>query len=92
MKSSTAAEGLNIARAEKPDVVLLDILLPGGGGEEVLKQLKAAEDTKSIAVVALTNLSDPELKARCMAMGCTDFLVKADYRLDQIVEKVKSFV
>jgi CheY-like chemotaxis protein len=72
-----------------PDIIVLDLLLPNGDGEAVLRELRTREETKDIPVVILTNLTDEELKQRCVALGCVEYLVKADFGLDQVVQKVK---
>lgn len=85
--NSTAA--LKMAHDSRPGLILLDILLPNGDGETLLKNLRQGEQTKDIPIVILTNLSDEDLKQRCLALGATDYLIKADYGLDQMVAKIK---
>jgi CheY-like chemotaxis protein len=62
-------EAVDVARAEPPDVILLDLTLPDGDGLEVLRTL-AAEGRAPRATVALTGHDDPATEARCLAAGC----------------------
>lgn len=72
----------------KPDLILLDLILPKFGGVEVLKKIKASEEAKNIPIVVLTNLSSGETIAEVVEAGGTDYLVKANTSLDQIVETI----
>jgi len=81
--------GLRLAQTQKPDLILLDLILPRLNGFEVLKQLKSAEDTKEIPVIVLTNLEAMEDIERALDSGATTYLVKAQYSLEEVVEKIK---
>jgi CheY-like chemotaxis protein len=87
--ASNGEEALNIAMTEHPDVILLDILLPGMSGYEVLEKLKADETTRSIPVIILSNFGQPEDIQKGKALGAADFLVKANNSLDAIVSRVR---
>ncbi|NCU42637.1 MAG: response regulator [Candidatus Moranbacteria bacterium] len=75
-----------------PDVVLLDIILPKKDGFEVLKQIRENPSLKSIPVILLTNLERSEDVERALSFGATTYLVKSNYALREIVEKVKTLV
>lgn len=81
--------GLQLAIDGNPDLILLDLILPKKDGFMVLKDLKANPDTKHIPVIVLTNLEQSEDIERTLAMGALTYLVKTDYELKDIVEKVK---
>jgi DNA-binding response OmpR family regulator len=85
-------EGIEKARSEKPDLILLDLLMPRLDGVSALKQLKAAEDTKSIPVVILTNFPNTEKISSALALGAMDYLVKASYTMAELVIKVQSIL
>ncbi|MEX0933482.1 MAG: response regulator [Candidatus Paceibacterota bacterium] len=87
--ASNGDEALTIASTELPDVILLDILLPGMSGYEVLEKLKADENTKNIPVIILSNFGQPEDIEKGKALGAVDFLVKANNSLDAIVSRVR---
>jgi DNA-binding response OmpR family regulator len=87
--ASNGDEALNLAATEVPDVILLDILLPGMSGYEVLEKLKADETTKHIPVLILSNFGQPEDIEKGKSLGAVDFLVKANNSLDAIVARVR---
>ncbi len=82
-------KGLEMARQEKPDLILLDLILPKLDGFGVLKELKSDSETKDIPVIVLTNLETSGDIERAIAMGATTYLVKANYELEDVVKKVK---
>jgi DNA-binding response OmpR family regulator len=81
--------GLRLAKSEKPDLILLDLILPKKDGFEVLKELKEDESTKGIPVIVLTNLEDIESVEKAIELGATTYLVKAQYTLEEVIQKVK---
>ncbi len=81
--------GLILAGKEKPNLILLDIILPKKSGFEVLQELKANEETKEIPVIILTNLENIEEIEKALELGSTTYLVKANYSLDEVVEKIE---
>ncbi|MCK5475966.1 MAG: response regulator [Candidatus Pacebacteria bacterium] len=82
--------GLEVAKKEKPDLILLDIILPKMDGFEVLSKLKAND--KDTPVVILTNLSDLNDVQKALDLGATTYLVKADYHLDEVIRKIKEIL
>jgi len=82
-------KGLAMAQKEKPDLILLDIILPKKDGYEVLAELKQAEQTKRIPVILLTNLEGPEDVEKAFEKGASTYLVKSNYKLEDIVRKIK---
>ena len=81
--------GIALAKKEIPDLVLLDIILPKKNGYEVLEELKKDEQTKKIPVILLTNLESTEDIEKAFEKGASTYLVKSDYRLEDIVKKIK---
>lgn len=73
-----------------PDLIFLDLLLPGGkDGFDVLSAIKADEKTKNIPVIVFSNLGQKEDIEKARALGAQDFLVKANFTLDDVVLKIK---
>jgi DNA-binding response OmpR family regulator len=81
--------GLRMAKEKKPDLILLDLILPKINGFSVLKKLKEDKETEDIPVIVLTNLEGLEDVDRALKMGATTYLVKANYRLEEVVTKIK---
>lgn len=76
LKAYSGEEALSIINDANVDLVLLDVMMPGIDGYEVCHRLKSAEDTKSIPVVMVTALDDPEAKVNAVKAGADDFLTK----------------
>lgn len=85
-------EGLEIAKKEKPNLILLDLILPKKDGFEVLKELKADAELKAIPVIVLTNLEGMGDVEKALELGATTYLVKANYELEDVVTKIKDFL
>jgi DNA-binding response OmpR family regulator len=83
-------EGVEKAASEKPDLVLLDLVMPKLDGIGALKQMKENPETQKIPVVILTNLSDYDKVSDALSLGAMDYLVKANYRLEELVAKIKT--
>jgi len=84
--------GLSTARSEKPDLVLLDLILPKKNGFEVLESLKNDPETSGIKVIVLTNLESSQDIERALELGATTYLVKANYKLEDVVLKIKEIL
>ena len=84
--------GLNIARTQKPDLILLDLVLPKANGFEILEKIKQDQETKSIPIIVLTNLEAMDNIEKAIRLGATTYLVKANYSLKEVIEKVKKAI
>ncbi|MBI1888348.1 MAG: response regulator [Candidatus Spechtbacteria bacterium] len=82
-------EGLRLIREEKPAIVLLDLILPGVDGFEVLKQAKEDAGVRAIPIIILSNLGQKDDIDRGLALGAEDYLIKAHFTPGEIVQKVK---
>jgi len=83
-------DGLNKIKTFKPDLVLLDLVMPKMDGMAVLKKLRESQETADLPVVILTNLSDYERISEALSLGAKDYLVKANYSLSDLMDKVKA--
>lgn len=79
---------LKVAK-EKPDLILLDIIMPKLDGISVLKRLKTEDSTKNIPIIILTNLYDDKKVAEVLQAGNTDYLIKVEHKVSDIIRKVK---
>lgn len=84
--------GLRLAKIKKPDLILLDLILPRFHGFKVLKQLKKDSETKNIPIIVLTNLEGAEDIEKALELGATTYLVKAQYDLEEVLEKIKNVI
>jgi len=92
LTAEDGARGLEMAIKEKPDLIVLDILMPELDGFSALRQLRANESTKNIPVVILTVLSDEESKLKGEKFGATEYIVKSYYTPTEIYEKIKELL
>lgn len=83
------AEGLEKAKEGAPDLILLDLVLPKIDGISVLKQLRTNESTSETPILVLTNLASGDTVKEVMEAGGSDYLVKTDYTLEQLIHKVE---
>lgn len=90
-EAKNGAEGLEVAHSERPDLILLDILMPVMDGWEMLEKMRNEDDWgKCVPVVVLTNLSadeDAQIK-KIAELGPSYFMVKADWKVDGVVDRV----
>lgn len=84
--------GLEKIREFKPDLIMLDILMPEMNGYEVLKQLKSKDEQGHIPVLVLTSLSQEEQEKKARLLGAAGFLQKDNVHLKDILDKVNSFL
>lgn len=90
--SISAEEGIALLKKKKPDLVILDILLPKGDGIFFLKEQKKDGEVASIPVIAFSNFDDPETKEKAKSMGVKDYLIKANLTPNEVVLKVKEYL
>ena len=85
-------KGIDKVKSSKPDLILLDLLLPNVDGFEVLSTLKENPKTSSIPVIILSNLSSGDDIEKGLKLGAADFLIKSQSASEEIIEKIKSFL
>ncbi len=83
-------EGLTAVAKEKPDVILLDIIMPRMDGMSMLKKMREDVSNKDIPVIVLTNLADSDTVVSSLEHGVFDYLIKTDWQLAEVVKKVKN--
>lgn len=86
--AKTGEEAVVIALQKNPDLITLDIMLPRMGGLDMLRQVRADDKGKDIPVLILSNLGKDKLVAEAMELGGCDYLVKADWGLQDVLTKV----
>lgn len=88
--SSNGEEGLKSIQENKPDIVLLDIVMPVMDGLTMLKELRKTDAGKDLPVIILTNLNEADKMSEGLSDGARDFLVKSNWKIQEVVDKVKS--
>lgn len=84
-------EALNFLERQAPNVVMLDLMLPHLSGFDILTEIRKNERWKDVPVVILTNLGQPQDVERCKQLGVAGYIVKANIKINDVIEKVKKF-
>ncbi len=85
-------EGLKKMQEKKPDLVLLDLLLPSMTGFDVLTKAKKDPATASIPVIILSNLGQQEDIEKGLKLGAADYLIKAQSTIDEVITKIENIL
>jgi DNA-binding response OmpR family regulator len=85
-------EALEKIKEKKPDLILLDIILPGKSGFDFLIEMKKDPNFEFIPVIILSNLGQKEEIKKGLELGAKDYLIKANFTLDEIVRKIKKML
>ena len=85
-------EALKFLQKEPPDVIFLDLLLPGISGFDVLAEIRKNEKWKNVPVFVLSNLSQTQDIERAKTLGVEEYFVKANTKINDIVERVKKYL
>ena len=85
-------QGLEMAKKEKPDLIVLDILLPRENGISFLEQQKKDPEISSIPVVVFTNYNGPDTEKKAKKLGVKGYLIKANFTPQQFVSKIKDYL
>lgn len=88
-KARDGEAGLEMAKEWKPDIILLDLLMPKKDGIQFLQELREEPEGDKVLVIALTNSDSSEHVFNLMNLGVTDYLIKSDWELSDLVKKVK---
>ena len=92
LHATEGEQALQFASAEHPNIVLLDLLLPGMSGFEILEKMKGDDATKDIPVIILSNLGQQDDIDKGMKLGASDFMIKSNFTLDEVSAKIKQIV
>lgn len=89
--SENGADGLKQALEAKPDLIFLDIKMPGMDGFEVLQKLRSSEITKTTPVIILSNFDEQEMIEKGLALGANEYLIKSQFNPGELSAKTKSW-
>ena len=92
IEATNGEEGVRTAKAEKPDLILLDLILPGIDGFESLTRIRKDQEIANIPVIILSNLGQKEDIEKGLKLGATDYLIKAHFAPGEIAEKIASIL
>ncbi len=87
----TAAMEL-VKGAKVPDLVLLDLMLPGMSGFDLLAEIRKSKNWKDVPVIVLSNLGQSSDIARCKELGANDYVVKTDTKIADLVQRIRKFI
>ena len=87
--AQSAEEGIEMVPEVKPDLILLDILLPRANGIGFMGWLKETKEFSSVPVIAFSNFDEPVTRKEAMALGVKDYLIKTNHTPEEIINKVK---
>ena len=85
-------EGLKMVGGGKPDLILLDIIMPVMGGIEMLGELKKKDEWKQIPVILLTNVGEKESVQKVRNLGVQDYLIKSHFTPAEVIEKIEAIL
>lgn len=88
----TGEEAVTKIASEKPDLILLDLMIPKKDGFGVLEDIKKVPELASIPVIVLSNLGQQTDQDRALALGANEYLVKVDYPIQEVVNRVKGYL
>jgi len=84
--------GIKMLEKQKPDIVLLDVVMPKIDGFSILKTIKRNSELKKIPIVLLTNLSQKENVEKGFELGADSYIIKAHFTPSEVVEKIKEIL
>ena len=87
----SSEEGIKILRKEKPDLIILDILLPEENGITFLEKIKKIKIVSDIRIIVFSNYDDPETREKAFRLGVEDYLIKTQFTPREFLEKVKEY-
>ena len=90
--AENGSEGLEKSFKENPDLIFLDIKMPGMDGFEVLKKLRSDDRTKHIPVIILSNFDEQDMIEKGLTLGANEYLIKSQFSPEDISTKVKDFL
>lgn len=90
--ADNGAVGLEIAKKKKPDLIVLDLLLPRVDGFEFLKKIKSDKALKDIPVLTISVLGQKVDQEKALSLGAEAYFIKTEYKLEEIIDKIKEYL
>ncbi len=92
LTASTGEEGMQKINEEGVDLILLDLILPKFDGYDILKKIRETEKIKNLPVIVFSNLAEDKDVKKAKDLGATDFMVKSNFTLDELVEHINKIL
>lgn len=92
IKAVDGEETVTLAKSEHPDLIILDLIMPKKSGFEALTEIKADPETKDIPIIILSNLDKEEAVQQGLIKGASDYLVKTNTTIDEVMEKIATYL
>lgn len=92
IEANSAKAALNILEKNIPDLILLDILLPEESGVEFLARIRKIPKFSSLVVIAFSNYDEPKTKNKMKKLGAKEYLIKANYTPQEVIEKINKYL
>jgi CheY-like chemotaxis protein len=92
LSANDGAKGMELAKSQKPDIIILDMILGGIDGLEILKQFKQLPEIKDIPVFLFTNLAKKDLAEKGLKMGAIKVMLKTDFLPKDVVREVREIL
>jgi len=88
LTASTGEDAMKKITEPAIDIILLDLVLPDFDGFDILKKIRETKETKDIPVIVFSNLSEEKITKKSEELGATDFMVKSNFTLDELVKRI----
>lgn len=85
-------KALSAVKKNRPNLILLDLLLPGMHGFEIMKKLKTDENYKNIPIIIISNLGDEADKDEAMYLGANEYFVKANISYEKLIKEINRYL
>lgn len=92
IKASDGEETVTLTKSEKPDLVILDLIMPKKSGFDALDEIKADPETKDIPILILSNLGQDEDIKKGLDKGASDYLVKTNSTIEEVMGKISEYM
>ena len=92
LQSFDSSEGLKAVGVVRPDLVILDLIMPKFSGMEILRKIKADETLKGVRVIVLSNIKDEKIIKEALSLGAKGYIIKTTVTPDQVPEEIKKYL
>lgn len=91
-QADNGIEGLDVLKTYKPDLIMLDIIMPQMDGFEVIRKIKESKNLANIPILLLSNLGERENIEKGLAIGADDYIIKAHFTPEEVIKRIKKLI